>query len=103
MTQTRFKTLPLPYQFLNSHPALYSLFLIPLCLTACSTANPRRDLLMHVFNDQNDVLQKIKTERQAAAVATKVKKDPALSEAEAHLDQAISSITDANNAIKGAL
>lgn len=103
MKQTIFPKYLMPSKFLAPRMALFALLLASFSSTACSTANARREVLSHVFDAQNDVLTNLRLERKSSHIATKVQAEPALSEAESHLDQAIQSLMDSNNAVKAAL
>ena len=77
-----------------------SLLLFSIFTSSCSTTCHRREAALHVLEQQNTVLQVLKTERESGEVQTKTANDPALSKAEAHLREAMKSLTESNQALK---
>ena len=71
--------------------------------SACATASHKRYATLHVLDQENVLIKALETERQGIAVHSKVSADPALSEAETHLDQALHSLKSSNEMIKTAL
>ena len=80
--------------------SVMSLLLFSIFTSACSTTCHRREAALHVLEQQNAVLQALKTERESGAIQAKTADDPTLSKAEAHLREAIKSFTESSQALK---
>jgi hypothetical protein len=103
MTPTQNQTYPKnPQKY--SIPYLALILSLPLILTtACTTTCHRRDRITLVLDQQNELLQKVRAEREAEPIAKRLKADPILQPAETHLQESIDALLHANSAIKSGL
>ena len=71
--------------------------------SACSSPCHRREALVRILQDQNDVITKVRMERTQSQVSQKVQADPDLANAEAHLIAALRAIQESNQSVRETL
>jgi len=70
---------------------------------ACSSLCHRTDSIRKVANVQSEVLRQLQVERTDEEFLRRLRKDPVLSNAERHLQEALRAFTESTEAVKAAL
>lgn len=91
---------PLQLRYRTTHLLTIITLLVPFLLTACSSSCNKSMRISRIADQQLVVIDSLRSERKSAEVSSLVQKDATLRHAEAHLTQALESLTKSIQTVK---